>query len=238
MNKHEYESIGCPTNKYRKIAKQAFKAWKLQYQPNERCVIHHRDDTEEVITYNENHYERWGCDGDGTFEYGKYVIFMTRSEHARYHHIGEKSPTKRPEVRQKMSENNAHYWKGKALSEEHKQKISESEKCRVQSEETKQKISAAHKGKVLSEEHKQKISENHADVSGDKNPAKQPEVRQKISTTVKEQMLATKFLYSTYRSNGGDKKWQGFRKALANGDITFETQPVSVFINMEDLPCY
>jgi len=37
------------------------------------------------------------------------------------------------------------------------------------------------KGEKFSEEHKRKLSENHADVSGEKNPAKRLEVRKKIS---------------------------------------------------------
>jgi hypothetical protein len=44
------------------------------------------------------------------------------------------------------------------LSEEHKRKISESNKRRIYSEKTKQKISVSHKGKHLTEETKKKIS--------------------------------------------------------------------------------
>ena len=33
-----------------------------------------------------------GFNLDGTFEYGKYVVFMTASEHMRYHMTGSKNP--------------------------------------------------------------------------------------------------------------------------------------------------
>ncbi len=61
----------------------------------------------------------------------------------------------------KGGEGNGGWNKGKKckpLSEEHKRKISESEKGRKFSEETKKKISEANKGKKLSEETKMKLS--------------------------------------------------------------------------------
>ena len=75
-------------------------------------------------------------------------------------------------------------------SDETKTKISEAHKGHtswnkgkkgVYSEETLAKMSASATGRKLSEEHKTKISENHADISGDNNPAKRPDVRDKIS---------------------------------------------------------
>jgi group I intron endonuclease len=50
-------------------------------------------------------------------------------------------------------------WKGKNLSEEHRQHISESNIGRVVSEETRQKISQSQIGKIISEEQRQKMSE-------------------------------------------------------------------------------
>ena len=80
------------------------------------------------------------------------------------------------------SEHKALHFKGKHLSEEHKQKISEASKGKPLTEEHKQKISAANKGKTtwikgkhLSEEHKQKISE------ANKGKIRSYEVKQKMS---------------------------------------------------------
>lgn len=98
--------------------------------------------------------------------------------------------------------------KGKKMSEEQKKKLSDSCKGRKVSEEAKEKISKAFKGRTLSEDHKRKIGESNkgkaktitekrkqADIqrglssrgrfSGDKNPTKRPEVREKISNSCK-----------------------------------------------------
>ena len=64
------------------------------------------------------------------------------------------------------------YWLGKKQSEEHKQKISESGK-----------------GRKFSKEHRRKLGESKM---GDKNPAKRPEVREKISKSRKGQPSAFK----------------------------------------------
>ena len=69
------------------------------------------------------------------------------------------------ETKRKLSENNAKYWKGKTLTEEHKRKIGEASKGRKHTETTKRKIAEANKGntyskgKHLSKETKKKMSE-------------------------------------------------------------------------------
>lgn len=68
------------------------------------------------------------------------LIFLTKSEHNRLHHLGKHHST---EARRKMSE--AHY--GKKLSKEIRQKISEAKLGKHRLEETKQKISKAMSGK-------------------------------------------------------------------------------------------
>ena len=60
-------------------------------------VIHHLRDTEEQRKYNDEHYEYFGLNQDDTFEYGKYVIFVTNKEHANIHSLSE-------ETRKKISE--------------------------------------------------------------------------------------------------------------------------------------
>lgn len=62
-----------------------------------KTEVHHLMNTEEQINYNKRHYELWGYNLDGTFEYGKYVIFVTRSEHAEIHASSEISNIKRSE---------------------------------------------------------------------------------------------------------------------------------------------
>lgn len=68
------------------------------------------------------------------------LIFMTHSEHHLLHNKG-KTPWNKgykgmpghkhsEETKQRMSENNSRYWKGKTLSEETKMKMSESHKGR------------------------------------------------------------------------------------------------------------
>lgn len=90
----------------------------LKYNSNpEARVIHHLRDTEEQRKYNDEHYEFWGFNQDGTFEYGKYVIFVTKEEHTEIHRHSE-------ETRKKMSDS----LKGIPRTDEWKLKISESNK--------------------------------------------------------------------------------------------------------------
>lgn len=79
-----------------------------------KCMhVHHLCDTEEQRKYNDEHYELWGFNEDGIFEYGKYVIFITREEHLRIHaqseitrsKIGKASKERwsNPEYRERVS---------------------------------------------------------------------------------------------------------------------------------------
>lgn len=85
------------------------------------------------------------------------LIFLTRSEHISLHQKGKTGPNKgkhlSEETRNKMSDEK----KGKHFSEEHKKKMSEAKKN--MSEETKKKLSEANKGKHLSDEARKKIAE-------------------------------------------------------------------------------
>ena len=192
MNKNEYyNSVICYKNPEYKQVRKYLSEWKQTNNITKKCVIHHRDDTEECRAYNEAFYERWGCDEDGTFEYGKYVFFMTISDHVKHHHTG------------------------KTLSDECKRKLSESHLGKHASDETKRKISDSIKG------------ENHPMYG--KSPtaesiAKNRESNIKVS-------IAAKYLYTTYKENGGKLQWKAFRHALKIGDITFKMQPISVFID-------
>ena len=115
---------------YYKHVQELLHQWKIDNNYTCKCVVHHRNDTEECRKYNEEHYELWGHNLDGTFEYGKYVVFMTHAEHSSYHnkvrHIDNKG------------ENNPMY--GKHHSEAAKQKM----RNRVVSPETRSKMSLNH----------------------------------------------------------------------------------------------
>lgn len=73
------------------------------------------------------------------------------------------------------------------MSDEHKRKISESNKGKVFSEETRKKLGDAHRNP--SEETRKKMRENHADVSGENHPMfgrkHSLETRRKISESLK-----------------------------------------------------
>lgn len=163
-------------NKTRKLQRS------LQFNEDKTAtVIHHLRDTEEQRKYNDEYYEFWGFNQDGTFEYGKYVIFVTKEEHDKLHSDSEETRENKrlaqikrfesSEERRKISEAN----KNKVVSEETRKKISDSKKGKPRSEKTKeilrekcsgwhhtdearQKISDAGKGREFSEESRNKIS--------------------------------------------------------------------------------
>jgi hypothetical protein len=167
-------------NNTRKIQKS------LQYNSNPNAkVIHHLRDTEEQRKYNDEHYELWGFNEDGTFEYGKYVIFVTKEEHIKIHSDSYETKQKRSKA-SKLNWQNENYrndliqkmyasWdgnyerkkhiseihKGRQHSEESRHKMSEHNhnKGKHLSEETKQKISESEKGKVIEDWHRKRISE-------------------------------------------------------------------------------
>ena len=193
MNKEEYWTLKSPksTSEYKR-SHNLLCEWKMNNNIAEQCVIHHRDDTEEVRAYNEAHYERWGFNEDGTFEYGKYVKFMTVAEHIAYHKTGEKRP----------GEKSGFY--GKHHTEETLQKMSEAHKGRIFSEEHKQKISETHKG-----EKNPLFGKNHSDEAKAKIKAKMIDVMSKICA-----------LYKQYKNDGGELTWKDFRKHIVKNSET------------------
>jgi hypothetical protein len=150
-------------NNTRKIQKS------LQYNtdPNAK-VIHHLRDTEEQRKYNDEHYELWGHNLDGTFEYGKYVTFVTEEWHSDYHKHSE-------ETRKKMSDSRKGekcYWYGKHRDTTTKEKLNIACKGKTSgknngmygkrhSDEAKEKLRNANLGKKHSDETKKKISESN-----------------------------------------------------------------------------
>lgn len=168
MNNKEYWSTCKSGNKYYKLVHKLLNQWKHDNNIKSRCCIHHRDDNEECRKYNEEHYELWGFNEDGTFELGKYVIFMTSADHAKHHNQGCMNPMYKheytEETRQKMSESG----KKKIFSDEHREHLSEACKGTLNgfygkhhSAETRLKMCKAHENRVYkphSQDTKQLIS--------------------------------------------------------------------------------
>ena len=90
MNKEQYYAntdwfaVNRHNEHYKLVHKELTK-WKNEHCITAKCIVHHRTDTEETRKYNNEHYERWGCNEDGSFEYGKYVTFMTQGQHNTEH---------------------------------------------------------------------------------------------------------------------------------------------------------
>lgn len=160
--------------------------------------IHHLRDTEEQRKYNDEHYELWGHNLDGTFEYGKYVVFWTHEHHLFYHNkVSTESKQKRSEIAKSLWKNDdycnkvvekrsgeLHWCYGKHRDKETREKISQSlsgenhpNYGKHLSDETKSKISEKNKGNSFrlgaknSPEHNKKISEaNKGRFIGEKSP--------------------------------------------------------------------
>lgn len=135
MNKNEFAVNRKGNLHYKTLIDKELHKWKLLNNLTGMYDVHHRDDTEETRKYNEEHYELWGFNLDGTFEYGKYVVFMTHAEHSSYHNTGCKHPqfgkpvtqeTKAKISNKTKGENNPMY--GKQHSPESNAKNSETNK--------------------------------------------------------------------------------------------------------------
>lgn len=93
MNRKEWDKAckdGWAPRRYDNASREIQKS--LEYNQNpEATVRHHLRDTEEQRKYNDEHYELWGFeideDGNEHFEYGKYMIFVTKEEHLAIHHV-------------------------------------------------------------------------------------------------------------------------------------------------------
>lgn len=215
MNKKEFLGSGGYSNYYYKVTK-LLKQWKIDNNLTCRCCVHHRDDNDEARAYNEAHYELWGFNEDGTFEYGKYVVFMTTSEHNVHHLKGEKSPLfgkhQSESAKKKNSEAHKgrlpwnkglslpnqsgenHHLYGKHHSEESKRRISSTLKGRKLPQETKDKMSEAHKGRIRSDDHCKHLS---------------------------DALQTLGMYYKQYKACGGTLSWNEFKHALKIGEIKY-----------------
>jgi len=143
-------------NKTREIQKSL----KYNSDPNAK-VIHHLRDTEEQQKYNDEHYELWGFeideDGCENFEYGKYVIFVTKEEHTEIHKCSEETRKKRS--KSLSGENHPFY--GRHHTDETKKKLSNAHLGvknhnygKPRSEDTRKKISESNKRSMTDERRK------------------------------------------------------------------------------------
>ena len=206
MNKEEYRhSYKC--NKYYKHVHKLLEDWKLGNGITESCVVHHRDDNDEVRAYNNAFYERWGFNEDGTFEYGKYVVFMTNVSHSKYHHTGKK------------------------LTQEVIEKIRRANTGKKRAQEFVDKMSIARTGEnnpMYGKHHTQEAIEKIRIAStGENNPF----YGKQHNDVAKAKMKGFSILWDVYKNNDGIKSYNEFKHTVKTGDITFEMQPISVFIN-------
>ena len=121
----------------------------LKYNPDPNATVrHHLMDTPEQIEYNKEHYEMWGHNLDGTFEYGKYMIFVTQEEHLRIHSICDDT-RKKISISQKLRLSRKDARRGR----EFKKGDIPWNKGLSPTEETRRRISVNRKGKCAGEEH-------------------------------------------------------------------------------------
>jgi hypothetical protein len=210
----------------------------LQYNNDSNAVvIHHLRDTEEQRNYNDTYYEYWGFNQDGTFEYGKYVIFVTEEWHFDYHHHSEETRQKIGSASKRNWADNEYHsmmvqkltaswteerkqyhsdnfsgknapWFGKSLSEQHRKNISESLKGEKNPMYGKP---GTNLGKIFSEDHRRKISESNKGRRASK------ETRQRQSIKAKEHRSKRAALYKLYKNYGGSIKWNSFQYELSQG---------------------
>jgi len=188
----------------------------LKYNPDPNAKIrHHLRDTEEQRNYNDTYYERWGFNEDGTFEYGKYVIFVTKEWHDNYHSRSE-------ETRHKISESI------RAIdSEERRRHISETTKAAM-TDEAKRKCSESHKGIRPSDETRRKMSESAKNRVDDSFRSKMKrlqsdrmsdEYKQHLGDEMKRIMAAKRSLYKEYKDSGSTMSWNDFQRYIKENDL-------------------
>lgn len=215
MNQKEWKKSGKFPGKYKwyNQTRKFQRSLCYEHDPNAN-IIHHLRDTEEQRKYNDEHYEYWGFNQDGTFEYGKYVVFWTKEHHDNYHTASDETRKKNsdsvkasrtPELRKHLSEmfsgeRNPMYGKRGELApcygrcgELHPMYGKES----------------PFKGKHHTDESKQKISE-----AAKNRPPKTEEDRKKISESIKRLFLNEEFVKK--RNESIKNSWDEERRNAAS----------------------
>ena len=227
--------------KYYNSARKIQRSLKYNLNP-EAIVIHHLRDTEEQRKYNDEHYELWGHNLDGSFEYGKYVIFVTSEEHNEIHRCSEETRKKRSETLK-----NNPPMKGKHLTDEAKEKIRIAKTGKHHTSETIEKIKHNHShnrlGKHHTDETKQLLSEintgrHHTDESKSKisksliGIKRDTTTKDKIGAASRDRWLNQDFIetnkqrcliisnaYKEYKASGGSLTWNEFQKVYKENNI-------------------
>lgn len=209
MNRQEWTNLKRKPWKWKHLVTEKLNEWKQSNGLTGTYDVHHRDDVPEATAYNEAHYEYWGFNLDGTFEYGKYVIFLPHAEHSSHTNKGK---AKSLEHRKRLSDSRI----GFKMSEETKRKMSEAQLGennafygKHHTDETKQKISASKIGIKMSDEARQNISKGHIGIP------LSTEHKQKINEANQRHLIA----YRRYHDEGGTLRWNQFRHAVATGEL-------------------
>lgn len=154
----------------------------LKYNPDPKATVrHHLRDTEEQRKYNDEHYEMWGFNLDGTFEYGKYMIFMTEEDHIAIHNQSDETKAKRketlntPETKKKLSDAGKRVW----LDKDYRSSMCKKRKLQW-TEDRKNKKSESMRGELNHQYGKSgELSPNYGITRSD-------ETRAKMSASTKE----------------------------------------------------
>lgn len=196
MNNHQY---------YKSICKK-LKEWKISNNINEKCVAHHRDDTPETRKYNAEHYERWGHNEDGTFEYGKYIVFMTLVDHIKYHHTGVK---RSEECCRHVSEGRKGIYTDKmreAYANRNISGINNPMFGRNHTEESRRKMSENHKGQIPA-------------FKGQHHTEQAKKILSEAQHAYQEKMHK---LFDVYKALNGTLKYRAFCRAIKSGEISLD----------------
>lgn len=206
--RHTNTEVVMNNYQYYKLVHEKLKEWKIHNNINERCVVHHRDDTEETCKYNNEHYYRWGCDEDGSFEYGKYVVFMTRREHIKHHHTGAK-----------RSEEICRH-----ISESRKGQYTDKQREAFESLHARQTgINNPMYGRRHTEESRRKMSEHSkGQISAFKGKHHSEQVKSILSDAQRAYQEKMHKLFDTYKALNGNLKYRAFCKAIKSGEISLD----------------
>lgn len=229
MNQKEWfkaRKNGTVIRKYDNACRSIQKS--LKYNPDPKATVrHHLRDTEEQRKYNDTYYELWGFEidenGQEHFEYGKYIVFLTKEEHSKIHSLSEESIKKRsksikktwtPEKRKKCSEQRSGekcYWFGKKRSYEERHKMSLAKKGKKLSEEHINKIAKSHTGK---KHHYKSIETRNAVVNymKENNPSKP--IRENLKNLIQDKKKHSSPLYGKKLSEETKKKMSNSKKGI------------------------
>jgi hypothetical protein len=228
MNQKEWKKSGKFKGKYewynntRKIQKS------LQYNDNPKAVvIHHLRDTEEQRKYNDEHYELWGHNLDGTFEYGKYVVFVTKEEHDSYHQSSDETRKKRStSLKMYWTPERRSIWKpgtGRVDSEETRRKrVATFLKTLSEHPEIKLKISKSQIGKHFSDEAISKMRES----AKRRKPRSEESLRKQSESMIKVWYNTSyrERLSELQRNSWNDERREHMSTLLTGHEVSEETR--------------